>query len=149
MANRKSDFTLSAKSLDDLFSTQEEQDEAKLKKIFEIPIGLIDDFLDRPFKVRDDEDMMQLVESIKERGAITPATVRQKEGGRYELISEHRRKRACEFAELETLRCEAVELNRDEAIILMVESNFQRSQILPIGESLCLQDALGSDETAR
>ncbi len=131
MAGRKSDFTLSTKSLDDLFSTQEERDEAKLKKIFEIPIELIDDFPDHPFKVRDDEDMMQLVESIKERGVITSATVRQKEDGRYELISGHRRKRACELAGFETLRCEVVELNRDEATILMVESNFQRSQILP------------------
>ncbi len=118
MAGRKSDFTLSTKSLDDLFSTQEERDEAKLKKIFEIPIELIDDFPDHPFKVRDDEDMMQLVESIKERGIITPATVRQKEDGRYELISGHRRKRACELAGFETLRCEVVELNRDEATIL-------------------------------
>ena len=81
--------------------------------------------------MRDDEDMMQLVESIKERGVITPATVRQKENGRYELISGHRRKRACELAGFETLRCEVVDLTRDEATILMVESNFQRSQILP------------------
>ena len=81
--------------------------------------------------MRDDEDMAQLVESVKERGVITPATVRQKEDGRYELISGHRRKRACEFAGFETLRCEVVDLNRDEATILMVESNYQRSQILP------------------
>ena len=78
-----------------------------------------------------DKDMFQLVESIKERGVITPATVRQKEDGRYELISGHRRKRACELAGFETLRCEVVDLDRDEATILMVESNFQRSQILP------------------
>jgi len=83
------------------------------------------------YKVRDDEDMAQLIESIKERGVITPATVRQKEDGRYELISGHRRKRACELAGFDTLRCEVVELNRDEATILMVESNYQRSQILP------------------
>lgn len=75
--------------------------------------------------------MMQLVESVKERGIITPATVRQKEDGRYELVSGHRRKRACELAGFETLRCEVVDLTRDEATILMVESNFQRSQILP------------------
>ncbi|MCM1308608.1 MAG: ParB/RepB/Spo0J family partition protein, partial [Butyrivibrio sp.] len=131
MAGRKSDFTLSTKSLDDLFSTQEERDEAKLSKIYDIPLELIDDFPDHPFKVRDDEDMTQLVESIKERGVITPATVTQKEDGRYELVSGHRRKRACELAGFETLRCEVVELNRDEATILMVESNFQRSQILP------------------
>ena len=88
-------------------------------------------FRPHPFKVREDEDMFQLVESIKERGVITPATVRQKEDGRYELISGHRRKRACELAGFETLRCEVVDLDRDEATILMVESNFQRSQILP------------------
>ena len=129
MAGRKSDFTLP--TLDDLFSTQEMRDEAKLAKIRDIPLELIDDFPDHPFKVRDDEDMIQLVESIKERGVITPATVRQKDNGRYELVSGHRRKRACELAGFETLRCEVVDLTRDEATILMVESNFQRSQILP------------------
>ena len=129
MAGRKSDFTLT--KLDDLFSTQEQRDEEKLSKIRDIPLELIDDFPDHPFKVRDDEDMMQLVESVKERGVITPATVRQKEDGRYELISGHRRKRACELAGFDTLRCEVVNLNRDEATILMVESNYQRSKILP------------------
>ena len=129
MAGRKSDFTLP--TLDDLFSTQELRDDAKLSKIRDIPLELIDDFPDHPFKVRDDEDMIQLVESVKERGVITPATVRQKEDGRYELVSGHRRKRACELAGFETLRCEVVDLTRDEATILMVESNFQRSQILP------------------
>ena len=129
MAGRKSDFTLT--KLDDLFSTQEQRDEEKLSKIRDIPLTEIDDFPDHPFKVRDDEDMAQLIESIKERGVITPATVRQKEDGRYELISGHRRKRACELAGFDTLRCEVVELNRDEATILMVESNYQRSQILP------------------
>lgn len=126
---RKSDFTLP--TFDSIFSTQEERDEAKLAKIRDIPISEIDDFPDHPFKVRDDEDMLQLVESIKERGVITPATVRQKEDGRYELISGHRRKRASEIAGFETLRCEVVDLTREEATILMVESNFQRSQILP------------------
>lgn len=129
MAGRKSDFTLP--TLDDLFSSEEERQEQKLAKIRDIPIELIDDFPEHPFKVRDDEDMMQLVESIKERGVITPATVRPKEDGRYELVSGHRRKRACELAGMDTLRCEVVELTRDEATILMVESNFQRSQILP------------------
>ena len=129
MAGRKSDFTLTR--LDDLFTTQAQREEERLSKIRDIPLELIDDFPDHPFKVRDDEDMQQLVESIKERGVITPATVRQKEDGRYELISGHRRKRACELAGFDTLRCEVVDLNRDEATILMVESNFQRSQILP------------------
>ena len=129
MAGRKSDFTLTR--LDDLFTTQAQREEERLSKIRDIPLELIDDFPDHPFKVRDDEDMQQLVESIKERGVITPATVRQKEDGRYELISGHRRKRASELAGFDTLRCEVVDLNRDEATILMVESNFQRSQILP------------------
>src|SRR5699024_6797058 len=131
MAGRKSDFTLPTNTLDELFSSQEERDEAKLSKIRDIPLDEIDDFPDHPFKVREDEDMFQLVESIKERGVITPATVRQKEDGRYELISGHRRKKACKLAGFETLRCEVVDLDRDEATILMVESNFQRSQILP------------------
>ena len=129
MAGRKSDFTLT--KLDDLFTTQAQRDEEQLSKIRDIPLELIDDFPDHPFKVRDDEDMMQLVESVKERGVITPATVRQKEDGRYELVAGHRRKRACELAGFETLRSEIVDLNRDEATILMVESNFQRSEILP------------------
>ena len=129
MAGRKRDFTLT--KLDDLFTTQAQRDEEQLSKIRDIPLELIDDFPDHPFKVRDDEDMMQLVESVKERGVITPATVRQKEDGRYELVSGHRRKRACELAGFETLRSEIVDLNRDEATILMVESNFQRSEILP------------------
>ena len=129
MAGRKSDFTLT--KLDDLFTTQAQRDEEQLSKIRDIPLELIDDFPDHPFKVRDDEDMMQLVESVKERGVITPATVRQKEDGRYELVSGHRRKRACELAGFETLRSEIVDLNRDEATILMVESNFQRLEILP------------------
>ena len=129
MAGRKSDFTLT--KLDDLFTTQAQRDEEQLSKIRDIPLELIDDFPDHPFKVRDDEDMMQLVESVKERGVITPATVRQKEDGRYELVSGHRRKRACELAGFETLRSEIVDLNRDAATILMVESNFQRSEILP------------------
>lgn len=126
---RKSDFTLP--TLDDIFSTQEMRDEAKLAKIRDIPLELIDNFPDHPYRVQDDDDMAQLVESIKERGVITPATVRQKEDGRYELVSGHRRKRASELAGLETLRCEVVDLTRDEAIILMVESNYQRTQQLP------------------
>ncbi len=129
MAGRKSDFTLP--KFDDIFSTQEMRDDEKLAKIRDVPLELIDDFPDHPYKVRDDEDMMQLAESIKERGVITPATVRQKEDGRYELISGHRRKRASELAGFETLRCEVVELDRDDATILMVESNLQRSVILP------------------
>ena len=116
---------------DDLFQTDESREEAKLSKIRDIPIFQIDEFPDHPFKVLMDEDMEQLVESIKRNGVMTPATVRIKEDGRYELISGHRRKKACELAGLETLKCEVKELTRDEAIIVMVESNLQRSVILP------------------
>ena len=116
---------------DDLFQTDESREEAKLSKIRNIPISEIDEFPDHPFKVLMDEDMEQLVESIKRNGVMTPATVRLKEDGRYELISGHRRKKACELAGLETLKCEVKELTRDEAIIVMVESNLQRSVILP------------------
>ena len=90
--------------------------------------------------------MLQLIESIRDRGVITPATVRQKEDGRYELISGHRRKRACELAGFQTLRCEVVDMSRDEATILMVESNFQRSQILPSEKAFCVQNAFGCHE---
>lgn len=116
---------------DDLFQTDESRAEAKLSKIRDIPISEIDEFPNHPFKVLMDEDMEQLVESVKRNGVMTPATVRLKEDGRYELISGHRRKKACELAGLETLKCEVKELTRDEAIIIMVESNLQRSVILP------------------
>lgn len=129
MAERKSDFALP--TLDDLFSTQQERENAKLEKIRDIPLDLIDDFPDHPFHVRDDEDMVQLVESIKANGVLTPAVLRQKEDGRYEIVSGHRRKRACELAGLTTLRSEIKDLTRDEAIVYMVESNFQRTTILP------------------
>ena len=118
-------------SVDDLFSTEEERQEAKLKKLYDIPLSEIDDFPDHPYRVLDDEDMQNLMDSISERGVITPAMVRQKENGRYEVISGHRRKRACEKLGLETLRCEVVDVTRDEAIILMVDSNSQRSEIAP------------------
>lgn len=116
---------------DELFMTDEERKENRLPKIYDIPLSQIDDFPDHPFKVKLDEDMEQLVESIKQRGVITPITLREKEDGRYEIVSGHRRKKACEIASLETIKAEIKELDRDEAIILMVESNLQRSTILP------------------
>ena len=116
---------------DDLFQTDESRAEARLSKIRDIPISEIDEFPDHPFKVLMDEDMEQLVESIKRNGVMTPATVRLKDDGRYELISGHRRKKACELAGVETLKCDVKELSRDEAIVIMVESNLQRSTILP------------------
>ena len=118
-------------TVDDLFSTEESRQEAKLTKIYDIPISEIDDFPDHPYKVLDDDDMQALMDSISERGVITPAMVRKKDDGRYEMISGHRRKRACERLGLETLRCEIVDVSRDEAIILMVDSNSQRSEIPP------------------
>ena len=127
--NRETKIELTA--YDDLFQTDESRAEAALSKIRDIPLSEIDEFPDHPFKVLMDEDMEQLVESIKRNGVMTPATVRLKEDGRYELISGHRRKKACELAGLETLKCEVKDLTRDEAIIIMVESNLQRSVILP------------------
>ena len=131
MAKKREPIDFGLPGIDDIFSTQAERDEAKLKKIYEIPLDQIDPFPDHPFKVKDDEDMMNLVESVKANGIITPATLRKKEDGRYEIISGHRRKRACELAGLETLRSEVVDMTRDEATIFMVESNFQRTTILP------------------
>lgn len=116
---------------DELFMNETERREASLPRIYDIPLSEIDDFPNHPFQVRLDEDMDQLVESVKERGIITPITLRQKEDGRYEIVSGHRRRKACELAGLETVPAEVKELTRDEAIILMVESNLQRSTILP------------------
>lgn len=129
MEKKETKFNLP--TLDDLFSTQEERTESALKKIQEIPLSEIDDFPDHPFKVKDDEDMYALADSIKENGVITPATLRKKEDGRYEVLAGHRRKRGCEIAGLETLRAEVVEMDRDSAIIFMVDSNLQRTTILP------------------
>ncbi len=128
---KKKESMLKMHTLDDLFSTEEMRREDALSKIRNIPISEIDEFPEHPFQVRDDEDMMQLAESIRERGVLTPATVRKKEDGRYELLSGHRRKRASEIAGQNTLRCEVVEMTRDEAVIFMVDSNLQRTKILP------------------
>lgn len=126
---KKLDLGMTA--LDELFMNNKERAENKLPKIFDIPLSEIDDFPGHPYRVLDDEDMQNLMESIKDRGVITPAMVRKKDDGRYEMISGHRRKHASERLGLETLRCEVVEVSRDEAIILMVDSNSQRSEIAP------------------
>ncbi len=131
MAARKRENAFDLPKLDEYFTTQEQRDDAKLKKIHEIPLEEIDEFPDHPFKVQDDEDMMNLAESVREQGIITPATLRKKEDGRYEILSGHRRKRACELAGLDTLRSEVVEMDRDAAVIFMVDSNLQRTTILP------------------
>ena len=126
---KKPRFTLG--SADDLFTTQEMRDDAKLARIHEIPLDEIDEFPDHPYKVKDDEDMLNLMESIKENGVLTPATVRKKDDGRYEMLSGHRRHRACRLLGLDTLRCEIVDLDRDAATIFMCDSNLQRTVILP------------------
>lgn len=126
---KKPRFTLG--TVDDMFTTQEMRDDAKLARIHEIPLDEIDAFPEHPYKVKDDEDMMNLVESIRENGVLTPATVRKKEDGRYEMLSGHRRWRACELLGMDTLRCEIVELDRDAATIFMCDSNLQRTTILP------------------
>ncbi len=132
MSKPKSPLDLGLRTAyDELFMNEKGREESKLPKIYDIPISEIDDFPDHPYQVRMDEDMTQLVESVKERGIITPVTIRKKEDGRYEMVSGHRRKKACELAGLETIKAEVKELTRDEAIILMVESNLQRSTILP------------------
>lgn len=125
------EIDLGLKGYDELFMNDQSRAEARLPRIYEIPLSEIDDFPDHPFKVRLDEDMDQLVQSIKDRGIITPVTLRQKEDGRYEIVSGHRRRKACELAGFQTVKAEIRELTRDEAIILMVESNLQRSTILP------------------
>lgn len=129
MAKKQIDLGLTG--LDELFMDDQERAESKLPKIHEIPLSEIDEFPNHPFHVRLDEDMDQLVESIKERGIITPVTLRQKPDGRYEIVSGHRRTKACELAGLTSVKAEIKELSRDEAIILMVESNLQRTTILP------------------
>ena len=118
-------------SVDDLFTTQEERDEAKRETIMEIPLSQISDFPNHPFKVKMDESMSDLVESVKSYGVLSPIIVRQKGNGDYEMIAGHRRKRASELAGKENIRCIVQDVTDDEAIILMVDSNLQREQLLP------------------
>ena len=129
--SRKKDVDLDLTGFAELFMNDEGRAESRLPRIYDIPLSEIDDFPNHPFKVKMDEDMNQLVQSVKERGIITPVTLRQKEDGRYEIVSGHRRRKACELAGLERVPAEIKELSRDEAIILMVEYNLQRSIILP------------------
>lgn len=131
MSDKKSiDLGLTS-ALDELFMDDQGRKENALPKIYDIPLSEIDDFPDHPFHVRNDEDMDQLIESIKERGIITPVMLRQKEDGRFEMVSGHRRKRACELAGMETIKAEIRDLSRDDAVLLMVDSNLQRTTILP------------------
>ena len=127
----KPKLDLGLNAFEELFMTDKERVEARLPKIYDIPIELIDDFPEHPFKVRMDEDMEQLIASIKEQGLITPVILRPKEKGRYEMVSGHRRKEACLRAGLAWIKAEVREITHDEAIIVMVDSNLQRSVILP------------------
>ena len=117
--------------LDDLFTTEEERTNDKLEKVIDIKISDIDDFPDHPFKVIENEDMFNMRDSIKENGVLVPALVRQKPDGRYEMVSGHRRKYASQLANNETLPCIVRDLTDDEAVIIMVDSNLQREEILP------------------
>ena len=118
-------------SVDDLFTTQEERDEAKRETIMEIPLSQISDFPNHPFKVKMDESMSDLVESVKSYGVLSPVIVRPKDNGEYEMIAGHRRKRASELAGKDSIKCIVQDVTDDEAIILMVDSNLQREQLLP------------------
>ena len=150
--NRETKIELTA--YDDLFQTSESREEAKLSRIRDIPLSEIDEFPDHPFKVLMDEDMEQLVESIKRNGVMTPATVRLKENGRYELISGHRRKKACELAGLETLKCEVKDLIRNEdathIMYLVTKSlKYNRDKIInnltAVIQSIIAMDTTGTD----
>ena len=126
--NRKS---IKLTSLDDLFSTEESRTEADKERIQDIPIAEIDGFPDHPFHVDMDDAMSEMVESVKRFGVLSPAVARQKENGRYELISGHRRKKACELAGIDKMPVIVRNMDRDEAIIFMVDSNLQRERLLP------------------
>lgn len=131
MANRKLDFTLSTHSLEDLFSTQAERDDAKLERVKDIPLAELHPFKNHPFKIQDNEEMKRLIESIKKFGTITPALARPLPEGGYELISGHRRLAACQVLEIETMPVIVREMTDDEAVIAMVDANLQREHILP------------------
>ena len=129
MTKRKSDFTLP--TLDDLFSTQEMRDDAKLERVRIIPLGELHPFKDHPFKIMNNEEMQRMIESIRKVGAITPALARPLPDGGYELISGHRRLAACQVLGMETMPVIVREMSDDEAVIAMVDANLQRETILP------------------
>lgn len=128
---RGNEIPFNLPSVDDLFTSQEERDDATREKVVEISISEIDDFPDHPFHVREDQDMLDMAESVREFGVLTPATVRRKDDGRYELVSGHRRKRAAKLAGLATLPAIVRDMTHDEAVIAMVDANLQRERILP------------------
>ena len=131
MTKRKSDFTLQMNSLDELFSSQEERDDAKLERVKEIPLTELHPFKDHPFKIQNDDEMKRLMESIQKFGTLTPALARPLPEGGYELISGHRRLAACQVLGIETTPVIIREMSDDEAVIAMVDANLQREHILP------------------
>lgn len=131
MTKRKSDFTLPTTSLDELFSSQEERDDAKLERVKEIPLNELHPFKDHPFKIQNDDEMKRLIASIQKFGTLTPALARTIPEGGYELISGHRRFAACQVLEIETMPVIVREMTDDEAVIAMVDANLQREHILP------------------
>ena len=131
MTKRKSDFTLPTNSLDELFSSQEERDDAKLERVRDIPLNELHPFRDHPFKIQNDDEMKRLIESIKKFGTLTPALARPMQDGGYELISGHRRLAACQVLGIETMPVIIREMSNDEAVIAMVDANLQREHILP------------------
>ena len=131
MTKRKSDFTLSTNSLDELFSSQEERDDAKLERVKDIQLTELHPFKDHPFKIQNDDEMKRLMESIQKFGTLTPALARPLPEGGYELISGHRRLAACQVLGIETMPVIIREMSDDEAVIAMVDANLQREHILP------------------
>lgn len=131
MTKRKSDFTLPKNSLDELFSSQEERDDAKLERVRDVPLNELHPFRDHPFKIQNDEEMNRLIESIQKFGTLTPALARPMPEGGYELISGHRRLAACQVLDIETMPVIIREMSDDEAVIAMVDANLQREHILP------------------
>lgn len=131
MTKRKSDFTLQMNSLDELFSSQEERDDAKLERVKEIPLNELHPFKEHPFKIQNDDEMKRLIESIQKFGTLTPALARPLQEGGYELISGHRRLAACQVLGIETMPVIVRDMSDDEAVIAMVDANLQREHILP------------------
>ena len=131
MTKRKSDLTLPTTSLDELFSSQEERDDAKLERVKEIPLNELHPFKEHPFKIQNDNEMKRLIESIQKFGTLTPALARPLPEGGYELISGHRRLAACQVLGIETMPVIVREMSDDEAVIAMVDANLQREHILP------------------
>lgn len=131
MTKRKSDFILPTTSLDELFSSQEERDDAKLERVKEIPLNELHPFKEHPFKIQNDDEMKRLIESIRKFGTLTPALARPLLEGGYELISRHRRLAACQVLGIETMPVIIREMSDDEVVIAMVDANLQREHILP------------------